>query len=76
MEHKIRVSCLYDFNAANLSFGFQPLEVCDMSIMTSARHEAEVTADHRQRMLANFLAAAFMVFLVTTGYWAVTTLAG
>jgi hypothetical protein len=43
--------------------------------MTSARI-AEEHAEHRQRSIANFVAAAFVTFLVISGYWIVSTLAG
>jgi len=38
------------------------------------REEAEL--EHRQRMLANAIAASFVTLLIISGYWIVSTLTG
>ena len=40
------------------------------------RQEAEASAEYRQRMLVNALAATFITLLIVGGYWVVSTLAG
>ena len=43
--------------------------------IASARDGDEQT-EYRQRTVANFVAAAFVAFLMVSGYWIVSTLAG
>jgi hypothetical protein len=43
--------------------------------ITSAR-DADEQAEYRKRTVANFVAAAFVGFLMVSGYWIVSTLAG
>ena len=43
--------------------------------MRGNRQEAE-NEEYRQRMLVNAVAATFVTFLIVTGYWVVSTLAG
>jgi hypothetical protein len=44
-------------------------------VTTPTRQEFE-SAEYRQRMVANLLAAASVTFLMLSGYWVVITLAG
>ncbi len=48
-----------------------------MTVVAMPRRHRKVEADaeYRQRMLANAVAAAFITFMIITGYWVVTTLA-
>jgi hypothetical protein len=43
--------------------------------ITSAR-DADERAEYRERTIANFVAAGFVTFLMISGYWIVSTLAG
>jgi hypothetical protein len=44
--------------------------------MPRKRQEVEESAEYRQRMLVNAVAASFITLLMIGGYWVVTTLAG
>jgi hypothetical protein len=44
--------------------------------MPRKRREVEESAEYRQRMLVNAVAASFIALLIIGGYWVVSTLAG
>jgi hypothetical protein len=43
--------------------------------MTKTRRDAEERTEYDHRMLVNFVAASFVISLMITGYWVVSTLA-
>jgi len=44
--------------------------------MPRSRQEVDESAEYRQRMLVNLVAASFITLLIISGYWVVSTLAG
>ena len=44
--------------------------------MPIRRREVDESAEYRQRMLVNLVAASFITLLIISGYWVVATLAG
>jgi hypothetical protein len=45
-------------------------------IGTTSARDVDEHAEYRQRTVANFVAAGFVTFLMISGYWIVSALAG